>query len=172
LAAANQTKKSIPQEPAQGMIAWTAIIIATAGGSGYAPVAPGTMGTIVAVGFYWLIKWWHVPEVGYILIAIMTTLLGIWAAKYAGRHFGQIDAGQIVIDEVAGFLVTMIASPFSWPAIIVGFTLFRLLDIYKPWPARYFDRQVANNWGVILDDVAAGLYGCLILQLLHYWHWL
>ena len=80
--------------------------------------------------------------------------------------FAEKDSGKIVIDEVVGYLVTMLAVPFSWPAVVAGFFLFRFFDITKIPPARYFDRQVKNGYGVVLDDVVAGIYACAVLHLM------
>lgn len=138
-----------------------ALVVATFFGSGYAPVASGTAGTIAALPLVWAVS--YLAPTWQVLVAIAVTLLGIWAAAHAGRFLGVVDAKQIVIDEVAGMLVTMIAVPFTPVLAITGFVLFRLFDIFKPWPASYFDRKVKNGAGVVLDDIMAGLYarGCL-----------
>jgi phosphatidylglycerophosphatase A len=91
--------------------------------------------------------------------------LSIHAAGHAGRHWGVVDASQIVIDEVMGYLVTMSFVPFSWPAAALGFVLFRIADVLKPWPASAFDR-VKSGLGVVLDDVAAGAWAGGLLWLL------
>lgn len=160
-------KKIIERVPAQTPLDWLAIVWATGFGSGYSPVAPGTAGTIVAIPIYLLlIAYLKITLPLYLLIVLVVIGTGSLAAQRAGKHFGIIDAGHIVVDEIAGFLLTMVAAPVTWPSVLIGFTLFRVFDIVKPWPANYFDRQVANGFGVVMDDVAAGLYACLCLQLL------
>jgi phosphatidylglycerophosphatase A len=163
-------KKPVTREPAQTPLDWAAVVLATGFGSGYSPIAPGTAGTIVAVPIYLLLVWyWHLSLVSYLIVVVIVTALGCLAAHRAGRHFGLIDAGHIVIDEIAGFLISMTAVAVSWPAIIIGFILFRVSDILKPWPASYFDRKVANGFGVVMDDVMAGLYVLVVMQVLSYW---
>lgn len=125
-------------------------------GVGYAPVASGTFGTVAAIPVVWAVTGLSVPL--QVLAAVGVTLLAIITAAEAGRHYGVVDARQIVIDEVAGFMITMLAVPFTLPNVIAGFLLFRLFDILKPWPASYFDRKVKNGVGVVLDDVMAGVY--------------
>ncbi len=165
------TKTPIAKIPAHGWLDWLAIFLATGFGSGYSPIAPGTAGTIVAVPIYLLLVYvWHIGLPIYIAIVIIIITVGSLVAQRAGRHFGLIDAGQIVIDEIAGFLVGMTAAPIGWPAILIGFILFRAFDILKPWPANYFDNKVANGFGVVMDDVAAGGYVLIIIQALKYFH--
>lgn len=163
------TKKTTPLEPANSLVDWLAIILATGFGSGYSPIAPGTAGTLVAVPIYIFLSFYcQVNLLVYLTITIVVIVVGSIAAHRAGKHFGLIDAGHIVIDEIAGFLVTMTLIPLSWPSLILGFALFRVFDIWKPWPASYFDRSVANGFGVVMDDVAAGCYALAILHALKY----
>jgi phosphatidylglycerophosphatase A len=105
------------------------------------------------------------PWPAYLLVTAALLLLGIVAAGRAGRYWGVVDASPIVIDEVVGYLVTMALVPFSWPAAAAGFVLFRLFDIWKPWPVSALDR-LKSGLGVMLDDVGAGVYGWVCLQLL------
>jgi phosphatidylglycerophosphatase A len=139
------------------------VLLAAWGPCGYAPVAPGTFGTAGAIPLYWALAhfldaWWGLAATA-LVIAI-----GIPAAQRAGRYWGVADASPIVIDEVAGYLVTMAFVPFSWPAALLGFLLFRLFDVLKPWPASAFDRM-KNGFGVVMDDVAAGVFAWCGLQL-------
>ncbi len=90
--------------------------------------------------------------------------LASWVSGAAEREFGEKDSGKIVIDEVMGFLITMAGAPAHWRSIVIGFLLFRFFDIVKVPPARYFDQQVKNGYGVVLDDVVAGLYACAALH--------
>lgn len=136
--------------------------IATVGGVGYAPVAPGTFGTAAAVPLAWVcapLTWW-----AYALVCVAVTLVGIWAAAVADRSWGTHDSGRIVVDEVAGYLVTMALVDRSDPVLLLlGFLLFRAFDIAKPFPVRQIDRQLGGGSGVVLDDVVAGVMAGLVL---------
>jgi phosphatidylglycerophosphatase A len=133
-------------------------VIATALGAGYAPVAPGTFGTAVAVPLAWALA--ALPLWQYALIVAAVTGLGIWAADRADRAWGTHDSGRIVIDEVAGYLVTVaLVDRAHWIPLAVGFVVFRVLDIVKPPPVRWIDARVPGGAGVVLDDVAAGVLG-------------
>jgi phosphatidylglycerophosphatase A len=140
------------------------ILFATWGGTGFSPFASGTVGTLGAIPFYLVLS--RLPLPLYLLSTVAFTLFACWVSGHAETVFGEKDSGKIVIDEVAGYLVTMIAVPCSWQAIIGGFLFFRLFDIVKPQPARWFDRSLKNGYGVVLDDIAAGLYACAATHLL------
>jgi phosphatidylglycerophosphatase A len=139
-------------------------LFATWGGSGYAPVASGTFGTLAAIPLYLCLCQLSLPL--YLLTVTAFTILACWISGQAEIIFGEKDSGKIVIDEVAGYLVTMTAIPFAWRYVWAGFLLFRLFDIVKPPPARWFDRQLKNGYGVVLDDIAAGIYAWFCLKLL------
>jgi phosphatidylglycerophosphatase A len=111
----------------------------------------------------WAASW--LPLWGQLALALAVTLFGTVAAKHAGRYWGVTDASPIVIDEVAGYLVTMLGIPFTWPAALLGFLLFRTFDVVKPWPASYFDRQHSAA-SVMLDDVAAGVWALAVLHII------
>jgi phosphatidylglycerophosphatase A len=139
--------------------------IATALGAGYAPIAPGTCGTAVtiplALGLAALPIW------QYALVVVAVIAVGIWAADRADRAWGTHDTGRIVIDEVAGYLVTMtLVDRSQGVALAAGFVVFRVLDIVKPPPVRWLDRNVPGGFGVVLDDVAAGVLGMVIMLVL------
>jgi phosphatidylglycerophosphatase A len=137
------------------------IALATAFGAGYMPVAPGTLGS--AVG---LLLWVLLPASAWaqaIAIALVV-VVGTWSAGVAERHFGRHDPGQVVIDEVAGMLVTLFLNPASWFSAVSGFLLFRAADIFKPFPARRFER-LPGGLGIMADDVMAGIYANLGLRL-------
>lgn len=133
-------------------------------GLGYAPVASGTFGTLAGIPAYWLLA--KLPPALWLLTVLALFFLACWVADAAGKIYGIVDDGRIVIDELVGYLVTIALLPFTWKAAVLGFLLFRFFDIAKPQPARYFDRTVKNGYGVVLDDVVAGLYGALTLRLL------
>lgn len=137
------------------------VLLAAWGPCGYAPIAPGTFGTLGAIPLCWALSWVSVPT--YLAVTLAVIGVGAYASQRAGRYWGVADASPIVIDEVAGYLVTMAFVPFSWPAAIVGFVLFRLFDVMKPWPASAFDRM-KNGFGVVMDDVAAGVFAWAGLQ--------
>jgi len=145
--------------------AWLSLparVLATAGGAGYSPVAPGTCGTAVAVPLAWLAS--PLPLWGFVLVTAAITAAGIAAAGVADRAWGTHDSGRIVIDEVAGYFVTMaFAAPGQPVSLACGFVLFRLFDIVKPPPVRWIDRNLPGGAGVVLDDVAAGVGAGLLL---------
>ena len=137
-------------------------VIATAGGAGYSPIAPGTCGTAVAVPIAWLAR--DLGPWSFVGLVIAVTVIGIWAAGAADRAWGSHDSGRIVIDEVAGYLLSVAAiDRGSWLALGVGFVVFRVLDIVKPPPVRWIDQRVPGGAGVVLDDVAAGALGCAVM---------
>ena len=136
--------------------------IATALGAGYSPIAPGTCGTAVTVPLAFALA--PLPVWQYVLVLVAVTVIGIWAAGRADRAWGTHDTGRIVIDEVAGYLVTMTLVDRSHIVpLAVGFVVFRALDIVKPPPIRWLDRHVEGGFGVVIDDVAAGVVGMLIM---------
>jgi phosphatidylglycerophosphatase A len=139
-----------------------AVWLATTFGLGHAPVAPGTVGSAAGVCIYLLTAHWTLPaQLG---LAAVVTLVGVWAAGVAARHFDRTDPSQVVIDEVAGQLVTYLGTGVGWRGAVAGFVLFRLLDIVKPWPANRFERW-HGGLGIMADDVMAALYGCAMLHL-------
>ncbi len=140
-------------------------LIATALGAGYSPVAPGTCGTIVAVPLTWALA--SLPVWQWALVATSVTAIGIAAAHRADRAWGSHDSQRIVIDEVAGYLITMLpVDRGSWAPLAVGFVVFRFFDIVKPPPVRWLDENLPGGWGVVLDDVAAGIMGAVVMGLL------
>jgi phosphatidylglycerophosphatase A len=128
--------------------------IATALGAGYSPIAPGTCGTAVTVPLALALA--PLPLWQYLIVLVAVTLVGIWAAGRADRAWGTHDSGRIVVDEVAGYLTTMaLVDRGHWIPLVVGFVVFRVLDIVKPPPIRWLDRNVPGGFGVVIDDVAA-----------------
>ena len=139
-------------------------------GSGLSPVAPGTMGTLAAIPGYLLVMHW--PLWAYALLLLAGSLLGIIVCDSATRAIGQEDHGGIVWDEFMGFGVTMLAAPQGWVWIVLGFALFRLFDVLKPWPIRWLDRHIHGGLGIMLDDLLAGLCAWLCLQAIVWSGWL
>jgi phosphatidylglycerophosphatase A len=136
--------------------------IATALGAGYSPIAPGTCGTVVTIPLALALA--PLPLWQYVIVLVGITLIGIWAAERADRAWGTHDSGRIVVDEVAGYLTTMaLVDRGHWVPLVVGFVVFRVLDIAKPPPIRWLDRNVPGGFGVVIDDVAAGVLGMVIM---------
>ena len=139
------------------------LFLSSNAGLGYAPIASGTVGTLAGIPVFYLTgawPWW-------LLMPTFTALLflSIWVADAAGQIYGVADDGRIVIDELVGYLVTVAFLPWSWPAALLGFFWFRLFDIVKPPPARWFDKHLKHGVGVVLDDFAAGIYAAIALRL-------
>ncbi len=156
--------KPIPHRSAAD---WIAHIIGTVGFSGHLPVAPGTWGTF-ATAPLWYFGLSHLPIVPYLVALVGFYFAGVWAISVCDPLFQTHDSTDIVIDEFVGFLVTMILVPVNIWTLGVGLGLFRLFDITKPWPCRIFDRQAEGSHAVVLDDVFAGIWAFLCLQLLGY----
>ena len=147
------------------MIARLGLAIATVGGIGYAPVAPGTFGS--AAG---LIVWWLLPASplvqGLAILAIFVA--GSWGGNIAERHFGRTDPGQVVVDEVMGMLLTLFLNPVGWIGALAGFILFRIFDVIKPYPANRLE-QLHGGIGVMADDAMAAVYANLVLRAALHW---
>lgn len=132
-------------------------------GLGYAPVASGTFGTLAGVPLFFLTGAW--PWWLYLITLLGLLFLSFWLSDAAGKIYGVADDGRIVIDELVGYLVTVAFLPWSWSAALIGFLWFRLFDIIKPPPASWFDTNMKNGVGVVLDDFAAGIYAAIALRL-------
>jgi phosphatidylglycerophosphatase A len=141
-----------------------AVFIATAGYCGYFPFAPGTVGSAAGLVVYLLVWWSHsaIVEVG--LIAVLFAL-GVWAGTTAEQYFGGIDPGPVVIDEVVGMLITLAFIPVGWSGALTGFLLFRVFDVFKPYPAGRFER-LHGGLGVMADDAMAAVYANLSLRVI------
>jgi len=146
--------KSIPQFLAFGF------------GAGLSPKAPGTAGTVVAVPLYLLASQLSLPV--YSALLALATLAGIWLCGRASRELGVHDHPGIVWDEFVGYWITMWALPTSWMTVLAGFALFRLFDIAKPWPISHVDKHVSGGWGIMVDDILAGIASCAVLHGLLY----
>jgi phosphatidylglycerophosphatase A len=140
------------------------VILAAWGPCGFSPVAPGTVGTLGAIPLFWLLR--QMPLPAYLAATAALLVVAVVAASRAGAHWKVADASPIVIDEVVGYLVAMAFFPWSWGNAVAGFVLFRIMDVAKPWPASAFDR-VKSGLGVVMDDVAAGVWAALALGFLH-----
>ena len=139
-----------------------ALLIATVGYVGLAPVAPGTWGSAVGVCLLLLVRLtgWAGAEA---LLLGAVLVVGVWAATVVERRYGRPDPGAIVIDEIAGMLIALLWVPVAWPGLVVGFLAFRGFDIVKPFPARLAERLPAG-WGVMADDVVAGFYAYVTVR--------
>lgn len=138
-------------------------LLALGFGTGLVPVAPGTFGTLAGLVLYLPAR--RLPLVPYLLVTLAGLALGIWLCGRCARRLGQPDHPAIVWDEVVGFFVTMTAAPAGGGWLVAGFVLFRFFDILKPWPVAVLDRRVGGGLGIMLDDVLAGVYAGLCLQL-------
>ena len=135
-------------------------------GSGLAPKAPGTFGTLAAVPLFMLLSYLSLSE--YLFVVIFASVVGIYFCGQTAKDLGVHDHPGIVWDEFVGFWITMIAVPVSWWSIVLGFALFRLFDIWKPWPIKWVDKHVDGGFGIMFDDVLAGLLALGSLHLLIY----
>lgn len=133
-------------------------------GSGLMPKAPGTFGTLAAIPVYLMLIQFDLWV--FIGVTCLVSILGIYICNYTSKALGVHDHSGIVIDEIAGYLITMIAVPFDWKWIIAGFILFRFFDILKPWPISWLDKKVGGGFGIMIDDVLAGLFSLLCLHLI------
>jgi phosphatidylglycerophosphatase A len=139
-------------------------VLGTWFGCGRVPIAPGTAGTIGAVPLYLLIRGYGPLVV--LAVAAVITAIGVWASYVVIEQTKLKDPQIVVIDEVAGVLVTLAVAPLTWRALIVGVVLFRIFDQFKPWPANVAEKRLPGGWGVMMDDIAAGVWGALVLLVL------
>jgi len=139
------------------------LALATFGGAGYLPAAPGTWGTAAALPLWWLLT--HLGPWGYGLAVALLLAVSLAVAGPAQDLLGKVDHGAIVIDEAVGLLLTLAGAPLSWTWALAGFVVFRALDILKPWPIRWLSRGT-GGLEVVIDDVAAGVMARLVLEVL------
>ena len=142
-------------------------LLALGFGSGAAPKAPGTCGTLVAVLIYWPLS--QLSPEHYLLMLLVTSVMGIYICGQTAKDLGVHDHGSIVWDEFVGFWITMFAAPVGWVWVVVGFVLFRFFDIIKPWPISWIDKKFTGGFGIMLDDVIAGVMAATILQGIAWW---
>lgn len=135
-------------------------------GSGLAPKAPGTFGTLAAVPLFLLVAPLSSPL--YLLLLLLMSVAGIYICGKAAEDAGVPDHGAIVWDEFVGFLITMFLIPITWQSLLVGFLLFRLFDIFKPWPISYLDKNCHGGLGIMLDDIVAGIAAWACMMFIFY----
>jgi len=133
-------------------------------GSGLSPFAPGTFGTLAAIPVYLLLQPFSLNI--YLFVTCVALIVGIYLCGKTADALGVHDHGGIVWDEIVGYLITMIAVPLDWKWVLVGFILFRIFDIWKPWPIKWVDSKVSGGLGIMLDDVLAGIFAAVGLHLI------
>jgi len=148
----------------QGPMLWLSLAFATGFGTGFAPFASGTVGTLVGVFIYWFMAPPYGTWLAYILGSAVFIALSIPVSTIAEGVYQKKDDGRVVIDEVVGYLVTMLFVPHTWQCALLGFFLFRFFDIVKPPPARNL-QALPGGWGIVVDDLMAGVYSCICLHL-------
>ncbi len=140
------------------------LFLATSGPVGKIPFAPGTFGTLVGLPLCFFLSLCSTSFGA--IFTITFIVLAIWVAQEAERQIKEKDPGCIVIDEIAGMMVTLLGLPFDPLTVVAGFLIFRILDIFKPFPARLLEKTIPGGAGVVLDDIAAGIWGNLILRVI------
>lgn len=133
-------------------------------GSGLSPKAPGTMGTLAAIPFFLLMQ--DLPATYYILVLLVSSILGVYLCGRTADDLQVHDHPGIVWDEFVGYWLTMFMAPSGWLWVVIGFVLFRIFDILKPWPISWLDKRVAGGFGIMVDDLLAGVFALVCLQLL------
>lgn len=136
-------------------------------GSGLAPFAPGTFGTMAAIPLYYLLAMLSWPY--YISAVILAFLLGVYLCEQASNSLGVHDHGGIVWDEFVGMWLTLFLIPNQWYWVLLGFVLFRFFDIVKPFPIKWLDKKVKGGFGIMIDDVIAGVFAWLVLMIVVRW---
>ena len=144
------------------------VLLAMGLGSGLSPKAPGTAGTLLTVPLVYFLQ--QQTLLVYVLVTLFILLTGSWVCGYAAKKLQVHDHSGIVYDEVAGFLITMFMMPQSWTLMFIGFILFRFFDAVKPWPISWFDKNIHGGFGIMFDDVVAGVISLLCLMLLQHWY--
>ena len=134
-------------------------------GSGLSPKAPGTFGTLTAIPIY-LVLIQYVNSPFYLIIVVLMSVIGFWLCGKTAEDLGVHDHPGIVWDEIVGFLITMFQAPLGWVWVLVGFALFRVFDILKPWPINWLDKKVEGGVGIMLDDILAGVFAWVVLQII------
>ena len=138
------------------------LFVATCGYLGYAPIAPGTFGSAAGLALFFAVRASESVAIELGIIAVLFAV-GIWSGTVAEHHFGGIDPGPVVLDEVVGMLITLALLPVNTSGAIVGFFVFRVLDVIKPWPSAQFEK-LPGGLGVMADDGMAAVYGNIIMR--------
>jgi phosphatidylglycerophosphatase A len=146
------------------VFAHPAHLIAFGFGSGLAPKAPGTAGTLLGLPLFWLVVAVAPDLPNRIILLIATFVLGIWACGRSGRALGVADHGGMVWDEIVAFALVLLFTPAGWLWLALAFALFRLFDILKPWPIRLADTHLKGGFGVMFDDLLAALYAIAVIK--------
>lgn len=157
---ARGSSTSSAPRPSRSALDLVAHVLAVWFGCGHLP-APGTMGTLGAIPLYLAVRGQGPRIVS--AVAVVATIVGIWAAERVARRLGKKDPQIICIDEVAGVFITWIAAPPTTVGLVAGVVLFRIFDQWKPWPARFAERRLRGGFGIVLDDAFAGLWGAAVL---------
>jgi phosphatidylglycerophosphatase A len=139
-------------------------LIAFGFGSGLAPKAPGTVGTVLGLPLFWLIAAAAPDLPSRIILVIAAFVVGVWACGRTGRALGVADHGGMVWDEIVAFALVLLFTPAGWAWTALAFALFRVFDILKPWPIRFADRRLKNGFGVMFDDLLAAGYAIAAIK--------
>jgi phosphatidylglycerophosphatase A len=146
----------------RGPLSALATVIATGFGSGYSPFAPGTAGSLVGLALFWAVH--RLPLAGQAAATALMFAIGVAAASHVARSLGVEDPGLVVADEVVGMWVSLLGLPLNAATAVAGFVLFRILDVFKPYPARDLE-HLPGGWGIMCDDVMAGIYANLLVRI-------
>jgi phosphatidylglycerophosphatase A len=157
------TSTDAAASPRGGLLDGLATVVATGLGSGYSPLAPGTAGSAVGLLLFWPMR--GLSPLALALAIALVSAAGVAAASRVARRAGQEDPGRVVVDEVAGMWVTLWLLPATPLLAALGFVAFRVMDVWKPWPARDLER-LPGGWGIMADDLMAGVYANLLLRVL------
>lgn len=152
--------------PPPGLLKNPVHLLSLGFGTGLVPHMPGTVGTVLAVFIYLPMRSWSLPV--YLGVVLIMFVAGICICGRTSAALGTHDHSSIVWDEIVGYLAAMMVAPVGWPWMGLGFLLFRLFDISKPFPIGWLDRNVPGGAGIMLDDLAAALYSAVIIQIISY----
>ena len=137
--------------------------VATGFGLGYLPWAPGTWGTLGGIVLYGLL--WPFPDWFYAIFVISLSVWGCHVCEQVAKASGICDERRVVVDEIAGYTISLLGMPKQWTWMLAGFIAFRVADIIKPWPIRWVDKNMKNGIGMMLDDILAGVLVCLVFHI-------